>query len=641
MRLTDILKETIIHNASNRLVEVSEKVIAILLDKFKKETNDSEETIIKYINSFERYKNGLPVDQRDITRYSYDELKDLIDSKGRVKTMKDAFKLIKKRSRGVSNDLINIALKKFVDILKFLPVEERDISNYNYESLSKLLYNEYDNIMDREIVAHFTRKSNVSNDEVKQYLNEYKNYLNTNRIPVSSKPLTLMSFDDLEHLIDGLNAEYGEVGSKSQYEDNINQSDVIYNENGLKIVKATDKPACIRNAYGRSWCISRSDSGNAFYNYRLRNNLTIYFVIDEDLDFNDLNFGLVVLVSEDGRYRLADRSNSGRYAGSTEIPWKEIVSKQPKLKDLKNYFAWEPMNDDLKKIYDEYSNKRIESDDIISELGSEKNAGIWLEIKSPDFTTYSNGVSIYTNLTDSLKKKYISLGGNLSKSMIDNSSDSIKSYYLNKIYQSNKDKFGNFDILSVNVNLFDSILYLEKYKKDANIGKNIEMFKEQLKNSRNKIIDIIVSNRKLDLSETKVSSDQESITYKVFRILGFNGLLEYIEPKLDTLSEINIKLPTKLLGGFIDIPEIIGNATNLTALSLDGFVNSLPKSIVNLQKLEVLDLSNSNLVELPKSISTLKKLDILILRGVKAFEDTEPEGFIRIVDNTYIPIDKY
>ena len=63
------------------ILEVSEKLKKQLLGKFKLETQDSEEQIVKYINDFERIKQSLPTDKRDITRYDYKTIKFLIDSK--------------------------------------------------------------------------------------------------------------------------------------------------------------------------------------------------------------------------------------------------------------------------------------------------------------------------------------------------------------------------------------------------------------------------------------------------------------------------------------------------------------------------------------------------------------------------------
>ena len=85
MKLLSVLKTTL-------LTEVSEKVKKQLVSKWGPSTEDSPETIISNIDSFETFKSGLPADKRDIMRYSYDELKDVIRGRQSSKLMDDIFK---------------------------------------------------------------------------------------------------------------------------------------------------------------------------------------------------------------------------------------------------------------------------------------------------------------------------------------------------------------------------------------------------------------------------------------------------------------------------------------------------------------------------------------------------------------------
>ena len=89
MKLLNLLSKNII-------LEVSEKVKKQLLAKFKPTTDDSDETILNNIDMFDRYKGGLPVEKRDIMRYSYEDLKNLIQSKETAKGLDDIFTEFKK-----------------------------------------------------------------------------------------------------------------------------------------------------------------------------------------------------------------------------------------------------------------------------------------------------------------------------------------------------------------------------------------------------------------------------------------------------------------------------------------------------------------------------------------------------------------
>jgi len=73
MKLLNILNGTII-------VEVSGKLQKQLLDKFKLETQDSEEQIVKYINDFERFKQSLPSDFNPKSKTLQKILKSIVTS---------------------------------------------------------------------------------------------------------------------------------------------------------------------------------------------------------------------------------------------------------------------------------------------------------------------------------------------------------------------------------------------------------------------------------------------------------------------------------------------------------------------------------------------------------------------------------
>ena len=89
MKLIDILSGTII-------VEVSEKVVKQLVDKFSKETKDNEKTIVSLIKDFEKIKDSLPTDKRNLFDYSYADLNRLVKQRSRTKKLSDAFNDFKK-----------------------------------------------------------------------------------------------------------------------------------------------------------------------------------------------------------------------------------------------------------------------------------------------------------------------------------------------------------------------------------------------------------------------------------------------------------------------------------------------------------------------------------------------------------------
>jgi hypothetical protein len=99
MRLVKLLSSVVSEKSTPKhvLKEISEKLKKTLIDKFQKETQDSSEKIGEYITQFDSYKNGLPVEKRDLGKYTYSELKKLIESKKFQKQETELYKYFNKK----------------------------------------------------------------------------------------------------------------------------------------------------------------------------------------------------------------------------------------------------------------------------------------------------------------------------------------------------------------------------------------------------------------------------------------------------------------------------------------------------------------------------------------------------------------
>jgi hypothetical protein len=92
MKLLDTIYESVI-------LEYSQKLVNQLVDKFSEEGADSEDAK-EYISLFKKYSQGLDLDKRDITKYSWQDLwdtvNDRLESKKRIKAGKIGDKNIDK-----------------------------------------------------------------------------------------------------------------------------------------------------------------------------------------------------------------------------------------------------------------------------------------------------------------------------------------------------------------------------------------------------------------------------------------------------------------------------------------------------------------------------------------------------------------
>lgn len=591
MKLVKLLSNVVTESINPKIIlEVSEKIKKQLLSKFKSQTEDTDEVILSNIEYFERIKNNLPSDKRDIMRYSYPELLKLINSKKTIKDVNNIFKMFKKKESGIENKALKDNIKKFMDIKPFLPKMKNDISKYDFLTLVKLNNDYWENTIRKEAFKYFKNLGVQINDEaLLYYVNSYIE--NFERLPENTPSILSMSFTDLEHILDSIEAKDQGISGKKDY----SGVEVIYDKDGLLIFQPKTKDQCIKLRNGRSWCTSREGGGNLYYNYRLENNLTLYYVIDQNKPYNDLNYAVVILVDEYGRKRLADGSNSGRYAGSTVIPWSEISGKVEKLSDKEDLFEPKPLSDDEMSVLRMYRNKRV-GDNPIKELGGEQETEMWLEMNSPKLTPIQ-----YKNLTKELKKKYIALGQSLNKEQIESSEPEVIKYYLSKrmdsIVNSKVSNLSQEDIVLLNLPT------MRKVKEDL----------------KPRFMETLMS----DSTANTIDIDYpKSDAAKFIVLFGFD---EFFDSLPETLSHLIVKNSSSDSLA-LDLPSSIGRFKNLEGMVFTNLIRTLPETIGELQNLTFLSLQdNPNLISLPDSVLRMGKLSFVNVSGTT--NTKLPKGF--------------
>ena len=584
MKLLSVLKTTLIN-------EVSDKVKKLLLNKWSNTTQDTPEIIISNIDAFDKIKSGLPADKRDIMKYSYDELKSALSEKQSGKTIDDIFTHFKKggEMKGVENTVLKKYIKRFLEIESLLPAGKKEITKYAFLDLVKMIDDVYPKLITKKLGEKFkSENTNLTPDQILFYISTYMDILN--EIPADTKRVDEMSFAEFEHLIDSINAKKeGKTSGKADMSD----IDLKYDENNLKIFAPKTKDQCIRLKNGRGWCTSREGGGNMYYNYRLGHERTLYYVIDEDKDFNDLNFAVVILVDPYGKTAMADKSNSGRFGGSTNMPWSEIAAKVPKLKNLESIFVPEPLTKEEKDLIKKVERARV-GDNPMETFDSPQEVEMWLEYNSPRLSDIQ-----YSNLTVELKKKYIALGMDLSSDMIQQSEPEVLKYYISKkidtIKSTNIDRLSSSDIALLNTPMLKGLKKELKPKLASELSSN--------------------SGKKVEVEYPNGPIPKFAALYGLDDL--FDSLPENLENFLfNNKSGDNISLV---------VPPSIGRFTKLEAIMMTSCVSELPEEIGLLKNLTFLSLpNNTNLKSLPKSILTLPNIKFIMLNGTNA---KVPEGF--------------
>jgi hypothetical protein len=589
MRLTSLLSNVIIK-------EVSQKLANQLLAKFKEQTKDDEQTIMTMINKFDQYKEGLDVSKRDITRYDYKDLKSLIIGKEMEKASGTAYTKLKKKwdrfreelpdeetgPYRYENSVLKSLVNKFYDIYPYLPAAQRDIMKYDYLSLSDFIRQNYGKILNKAISTSLSKDENVNPETLLFYIQSY--IQNRDRVPRGTKPVALMTFHELEQLVDGTLSQGDEDAEK--YQEEFGDIDKVYEQNNLIVFAPKSKDQCVKLKNGRTWCTSREGGGNLYYNYRLGNERTLYYVIDQDKPFKDLNYAVVILVDPYGRMALADGSNSGRYSGHQNIPWSEIEEKIPKLKGLESLFEPKPLTQEEKDLINIVRHANV-GDNPMESLGDEKTVEMWMEYNSPRLSDQQ-----FANITPDLQKKYIALGFNLTGGQLQNASEPVLSYYVNK----KKDKLRDTSFENLTAEDLDllSLPMMRKIKED-----NKERYAQSLVNTDK-------GNKQIRI---KYPNDAVSKYIKLY------GLDEFIQNLPDdiivfeidntTQTNLNLTLPQSFKR-FKDLDVFVG---------INAF-NEFPEILKDMKKLIFISLKDSpNITEVPEWVADLPNLMAVTLYG--------------------------
>lgn len=620
--LNNVVKENI--KTKKILLEYPESTVKKLVDKFSNQTDDDESVIRQTIADFERFKGTFANEDKDIFRHTYEKVKSLVKDKAtKQKAKKDLDSLVQdyiKKHKGSDLQLTKLNIKKYFEIKTHLPQlkdSKKEVTSLNPSELNSFVERYFGRFNDQGVnelivkIAQEFHDKNPDEDVLNAILPRAKRFVrHFELIPINAKLSKFMTFEEFEHLVDG----YTPMEESEYSVPEIDTSDVNipYEDDDVLIFAPDEKQKCInirkKFAPDRRWCTSWEGSSNYYYNYRLNQNLTLYYIINKTLPSSDLNYATVILVDRYGEMRLADGSNSGRYAGSTVIPWSEILGKVPVLKDKKEYLVAKPYSSEDTEKLQRYKSYNLSTTDPLAELGSLEEVELWMELRSPNFMQLNNGDVIFGNLPEELQKKYIGLGNELSGNMVRALSPSALAYYFSK----KREKL-----------LQKTLSQLSESDMELIMSKEMKPYIRSLKA---KYIDELNSN---------FDPEYVTITYpnqenaKFARMFGLETLFDAM-PENTTFLQIENKSNDNIT---LKIPDSIGKFRNLETLVCDNIIDEVPSSIGECTKLSFLNLTNNkNLTTLPASIGKLTCLDFVSIIGSNIDVESLPEEITRYMD---------
>jgi hypothetical protein len=639
MELIRLLSKVVNENVTTKkiLLEYPESTIKKLVDKFSKQTEDSEEEIRKSIADFERYKSAFDNEDKDIFKHDYEKVKKMVEDKTQKQQTKKSFEgtvqdYIKKY-KGTDLQLTKINIRKFFEMLsqfsksKELRVNlKQNVLDYNPAELNSLVdkyFSRFNNQGVNELIiaiAQNFQKQMPDEDVMTAILPRAKRYVqHYNLIPLTTKLSAYMTFEEFEHIVDGYTPM--EESEYSVPEIDLGDVDVAYEDDDVLIFAPDEKHKCInirkKFAPDRRWCTSWEGASNYYYNYRLNQNLTLYYIINKNLPESDLNYASVILVDKYGEMRLADGSNSGKYAGSTVLPWSEILKKVPVLNGKEKYLKAKPYsNEDMEKMQ-RFKSYNLQTTNPVEELGGEQQVELWLELRSPDLKSTKNGDEIFKNLPEELQKKYIGLGNELSAGMVRGLSPSALSYYVSK----KKEKLLQKQLKDLSENDIEVIL-----------SKEMRPYLRSLKEKYYREID---TNMNAGLVQIQFPND---VNAKYARMFGLSELFEVIPEDVRFLTIENKSNDDIIL----EIPETISNFKNMLTFSVEKCINKLPESIGECSSLSFLNVTNNkDLKTLPESLINCACLEFISVEGSSDLKiENVPENlakYLRVGDLLWEP----
>jgi hypothetical protein len=628
MELVGILSKVVKESLQTKkiLLEYPESTINKLVAKFSGQTEDSVEEIKQAISDFERFKAAFSNEDKDIFRHDYDKLKTLIADKAtKQKTKKDLEGLVQDyltKYKGADLQLTKLNIKKFFEVKSHFPQArefKKNVTEYNPSELNGLVgryFSKFNAQGINELVAVIAEKfakELPDEDIITTILPRARRFVkHFELIPLNAKLSAFMNFEEFEHIVDGYTPM-----AESEYdvpEVDTSDVDIPYEDDNVLIFAPDEKQKCInirkKHAPDRRWCTSWEGSSNYYYNYRLNQNLTLYYIINKNLPSSDLNYASVILVDKYGEMRLADGSNSGKFAGGTVIPWNEILQKIPVLDGKKDYLEPKPYTNEDQAKLQRLKTYNLTTTDPIAELGGEEEVELWLELRSPDLKSTTDGDKIFANFPEELQKKYIGLGNELSAPMVRALSPSSMSYYISK----KKEKL-----------LLKALKDLSENDMEIIMSKEMRPYFKSLKN---KFLGELQSDVDPTFLRIEYPNDANA---KFIRMFGLSELFESFPQDLQFLQ-----LENKSNDDIIfEIPESLGNFTELQTLVFEKCINKLPDSLGNIVGLKFLNITNcEQMTRLPDSIVNLKCLDFISVLNTPIDTETLPPEFTKYVDTT-------
>jgi hypothetical protein len=308
--------------------------------------------------------------------------------------------------------------------------------------------NEYSEGEIKRLIDQFSEEADdlnidITDEQLRKYIERFDQLKNSPNI--TEKDLRKYSLSKLIKIVTaGKGAENPEIEN--------NTPDVVYDDNGLVIYNGAKEDNCLTYGQGEKWCITRGSFGNYRYSSD-KKNPTFYLVRDTNLSDKDPKSFFVVVVGNDGTYKVSDRTNNDVGHGASEWarwePFSFVEQNFPSIVGLKNIFKYIPLSS-KEKLSQTYKNNPLSVREwatlpySVKEqylvVRSERGGDIFKDISNteflskvlPKYSQLAKFVATNTGIFDSIEllKTINNFSGADQRSIIANLRDTLTTKYL-------------------------------------------------------------------------------------------------------------------------------------------------------------------------------------------------------------------
>jgi hypothetical protein len=216
------------------------------------------------------------------------------------------------------------------------------------EPMNESLIREYSVGLINKLIQKFKQEDpELTDDEIKKVIKRFDQIKDN----VEQRDILKYTWNDLVDIVISIEPKRIKAGKINDGE--VDNADLVYNQNGLRVYKAGDKKSCIKYGNGYTFCISARGSGNVYGRYRAGDDETspslTYFVFDDNRpsskDENGKyldNTHLLVVMAEEGEYGGYYITEADNNVSDWYETFEEAASKYPQLKGLKSILKYEP-----------------------------------------------------------------------------------------------------------------------------------------------------------------------------------------------------------------------------------------------------------------------------------------------------------